>query len=472
MKTAHVTPERARHLERNRIAANKCRERKKREHKLIERRLSDETEKKEILLAQLNCLREEVWGLKNIIFQHAECEDHQINSQLARMTQSVLKNVEISPEASQPELSNEASTSPTSQTWSEEDHALKLEPTYDEWPVPELYTEWNPLGLGVSGLVCSAKDRIGQRTVAVKKLANPFQTEAVARHMFREIKLLRQLRHENIINLTDIFISPSEDIYLVTELMATDLNTILKAKKVEDQFAQYFMYQIMRGLKYLHSAGVVHRDLKPSNILVNENCDLKICDFGLARIQDLHMTGYVSTRYYRAPEIMLTWRKYNEKVDIWSAGCIFAELLTGVPLFPGKNHVNQFCVITDMLGSPPPEVIANVTSENTLNFIKSLPKRERKPMSQVIPQASAEATTLMDRMLQFDPSIRVSATAALESPYLAPYHDPTDEPVATEPFDWAFLEANMPADIWKTIMYGEVLGFHEQMNGAQAASMK
>ncbi|CAG8089191.1 unnamed protein product [Penicillium salamii] len=335
------------------------------------------------------------------------------------------------------------------------------------------YTQWKPLGLGVSGLVCSARDRIGHRTVAVKKLAEPFQTEAVARYMFREIKLLRQLHHENIINLTDIFISPSEDIYLVTELMATDLNTILKAKRVEDQFAQYFMYQIMRGLKYLHSAGVVHRDLKPSNILVNENCDLKICDFGLARIQDLHMTGYVSTRYYRAPEIMLTWRKYNEKVDIWSAGCIFAELLTGEPLFPGKNHINQFCVITDMLGNPPPEVVANVTSENTLNFVKSLPKRERKPMSQVITQANTDATNLIDRMLQFDPDTRISAAIALETPYLAPYHDPTDEPVATETFDWSFLEANLPADIWKTIMYGEVLGFHEEMNApGQTGPMK
>ena len=91
-----------------------------------------------------------------------------------------------------------------------------------------------------------------------------------------------------------------------------------------------------RGLKYVHSAGVVHRDLKPSNILVNENCDLKICDFGLARIQDPQMTGYVSTRYYRAPEIMLTWQKYDIEVDIWSAGCIFAEMLEGKPLFPGK----------------------------------------------------------------------------------------------------------------------------------------
>ncbi|KAJ5788293.1 hypothetical protein N7457_003283 [Penicillium paradoxum] len=347
------------------------------------------------------------------------------------------------------------------------------------------YTDWRPVGLGVSGLVCSARDQLCHQTVAVKKLADPFKTETIARHMFREIKLLRQLRHENIINLTDIFISPSEDIYLVTELMATDLNTILKAKKVEDQFAQYFMYQIMRGLKYLHSAGVIHRDLKPSNILVNENCDLKICDFGLARVQELHMTGYVSTRYYRAPEIMLTWRKYTEKVDIWSAGCIFAELLLGEPLFPGKNHINQFCVIADLLGNPPEEVISNITSENvsiseyadfnvhfswnfdadsfkTLNFIKSLPKRDRKPMSQVIPRANADATNLIDKMLEFDPQVRLTATETLSSPYLAPYHDPTDEPVAAETFDWAFLEANLPADMWKTIMYGEVLRFHEQ----------
>lgn len=201
-----------------------------------------------------------------------------------------------------------------------------------------------------------------------------------------------------LIQLNDIFISPSEDMYvslepcqrtplihkkryLVTELMATDLHTLLKTKKVDNQFTQYFLYQIMvstpapplsdpnkvhiqRGLKYVHSAGVVHRDLKPSNILVNENCDLKICDFGLARVQELQMTGYVSTRYYRAPEIMLTWRRYNEKVDMWSVGCIFAEMILGRPLFPGKNHIDQFCVITQLLGSPPASVLDNVTSPN------------------------------------------------------------------------------------------------------------
>lgn len=138
----------------------------------------------------------------------------------------------------------------------------------------ERYTQLELVGMGISGLVCSARDRIANQTVALKKLCDPFKTENIAKHMFREVRLLKQLRHENIIHLNDIFISPSEDIYLATELMATDLHTLLKAKKLDDRFTQYFLYQMMRGLKYVHSAGVVHR--KPSNILINQNCDLRL----------------------------------------------------------------------------------------------------------------------------------------------------------------------------------------------------
>jgi p38 MAP kinase len=147
----------------------------------------------------------------------------------------------------------------------------------------------------------------------------------------------------------------------------------------------------------VHSAGVVHRDLKPSNILINENCDLKICDFGSARTENPLMTGYVSTRYYRAPEVMLTWRSYNAEIDIWSAGCIFAEMLEGKPLFPGKDHLHQYSIITELLGTPPKDFISTIAAESvgipknqcsgivfrlrqTLRFVESLPKRERHPL--------------------------------------------------------------------------------------------
>ncbi|KAI7664637.1 Mitogen-activated protein kinase, partial [Hortaea werneckii] len=239
---------------------------------------------------------------------------------------------------------------------------------------------------------------------------------------------------------------------------------------LEKQFIQYFLYQILRGLKYVHSAGVVHRDLKPSNILINENCDLKICDFGLARIQDPQMTGYVSTRYYRAPEIMLTWQKYDVEVDIWSAGCIFAEMLEGKPLFPGKDHVNQFSIITELLGTPPDDVIATICSENTLRFVQSLPKRERQPLKNKFKNADPQAIELLERMLVFDPRKRVKAGEALADPYLAPYHDPTDEPEAQEKFDWSFNDADLPVDTWKIMMYSEILDFHNvDANAEQAA---
>ncbi|KAL2833091.1 kinase-like domain-containing protein [Aspergillus pseudoustus] len=328
------------------------------------------------------------------------------------------------------------------------------------------YTDLQPVGMGAFGLVCSARDQLTAQPVAVKKIMKPFSTPVLSKRTYRELKLLKHLRHENIISLSDIFISPLEDIYFVTELLGTDLHRLLTSRPLEKQFIQYFLYQILRGLKYVHSAGVVHRDLKPSNILINENCDLKICDFGLARIQDPQMTGYVSTRYYRAPEIMLTWQKYDVEVDIWSAACIFAEMLEGKPLFPGKDHVNQFSIITELLGTPPDDVIQTICSENTLRFVKSLPKRERQPLATKFRNADADAVDLLERMLVFDPKKRIRADQALAHEYLAPYHDPTDEPEAEEKFDWSFNDADLPVDTWKIMMYSEILDFHNIDQGS------
>ncbi|PQE29128.1 map kinase protein [Rutstroemia sp. NJR-2017a BBW] len=340
-----------------------------------------------------------------------------------------------------------------------------------------------PPGLTFMNPRSSAKDQLTGSNVAVKKIMKPFSTPVLSKRTYRELKLLKHLKHENlsgaktvefeeanipqVISLSDIFISPLEDIYFVTELLGTDLHRLLTSRPLEKQFIQYFLYQILRGLKYVHSAGVVHRDLKPSNILVNENCDLKICDFGLARIQDPQMTGYVSTRYYRAPEIMLTWQKYDVEVDIWSAGCIFAEMLEGKPLFPGKDHVNQFSIITELLGTPPDDVIHTIASENTLRFVQSLPKRERQPLADKFRNADPLAIDLLERMLVFDPRKRVKASEALAHEYLSPYHDPTDEPVAEEKFDWSFNDADLPVDTWKIMMYSEILDYHNVQDDNQ-----
>ncbi|KAH1029925.1 hypothetical protein HUJ05_003072 [Dendroctonus ponderosae] len=159
-----------------------------------------------------------------------------------------------------------------------------------------------------------ALDAQTRKKIAIKKLARPFQTAVHAKRTYRELKLLKHMRHENVIGLLDVFYPKHDN-------------------------SQFLVYQILRGLKYIHSAGIIHRDLKPSNIAVNEDCELKILDFGLARPTETEMTGYVATRWYRAPEIMLNWMHYNQTVDIWSVGCIMAELLTGKTLFPGTDRI-------------------------------------------------------------------------------------------------------------------------------------
>ncbi|KAJ7662488.1 hypothetical protein B0H17DRAFT_1093410 [Mycena rosella] len=339
---------------------------------------------------------------------------------------------------------------------------VKLSIFGTSFEVTTRYVNLQPVGMGAFGLVCSSNDELTGSSVAIKKIAKPFSTPVLSKRTYRELKLLRHLRHENIISLRDVFISPLEDLYFVTELLGTDLHRLLESRPLEKQFVQYFLYQMLRGLKYVHSAGVVHRDLKPSNILVNENCDLKICDLGLARVQDAQMTGYVTTRYYRAPEIMLTWQKYDAAVDIWSVGCIFAEMLEGKPLFPGKDHVNQFQIITELLGTPPPDVMASITNENTQRFVEGLPKHARMPLTNRLRTKDADALSLLDKMLVFDPATRLTAAEGLGDVYVGPYADESDEPAAPAPFDWSFNEAELEGEQWKAMMLAEISDFHRE----------
>ncbi|KAJ5986064.1 mitogen-activated protein kinase HOG1 [Penicillium sp. IBT 35674x] len=323
----------------------------------------------------------------------------------------------------------------------------------------------------------SATDNLTTQAVAIKKITEPFHSLEAAKRSFREVKLLRHLRHGNVISVQDIFVSPVDDLYLVTDLLSTDLARVIRSRPLEDKYIQYFFYQIMvridhnaagdlevdfqqRGLKYIHSAGVVHRDLKPSNILIDENCDLKICDFGLARTLKLSMTGYVTTRYYRAPEIMLTWQNYGVEVDMWSSGCILAEMIEGTPLFPGKDHAHQFLIISDLLGSIPPEILPHICAEGvltclwlqTMERITALPQRKKQPFRNKFKAASLEALDFLEKVLVWDPSQRINATEALAHPYTSLYHDPEDEPVAGAPFDWTLVTAEYSVDTWKYMM--------------------
>uniref|UniRef100_A0A669QIZ8 mitogen-activated protein kinase n=2 Tax=Neognathae TaxID=8825 RepID=A0A669QIZ8_PHACC len=331
------------------------------------------------------------------------------------------------------------------------------------WEVPERYQNLSPVGSGAYGSVCSAFDTKTGLRVAVKKLSRPFQSIIHAKRTYRELRLLKHMKHENVIGLLDVFtpaksLEEFNDVYLVTHLMGADLNNIVKCQKLTDDHVQFLIYQILRGLKYIHSADIIHRDLKPSNLAVNEDCELKILDFGLARHTDDEMTGYVATRWYRAPEIMLNWMHYNQTVDIWSVGCIMAELLTGRTLFPGTDRILYKMTEMYCLGGWVVLYLTDCLFPQARNYIQSLSYMPKMNFENVFIGANPLAVDLLEKMLVLDTDKRITAAEALAHAYFAQYHDPDDEPVA-DPYDQSFESRELEIEEWKSLTYDEVISF-------------
>ena len=233
------------------------------------------------------------------------------------------------------------------------------------------------------------------------------------------------------------------DLYLVSPLMDTDLHRILKTnQQLTDEHAQYFLYQVLKALKFIQGANIVHRDIKPSNILVNADCDTKICDFGLSRcitdpLDDL--TEYVVTRFYRAPEIMLSSHEYTNAIDLWSVGCTFGEILSRKVLFPGTNYLKQIDLIVRTLGTPTDEDMDFIANPHAKKFLKSLEPKARIPLGEFLGGSqNPQALDLLGRMLEFSPRKRISVTEALHHPYLADLHDSDEETECKEELDFRF----------------------------------
>ncbi|KAJ7942999.1 Mitogen-activated protein kinase [Quillaja saponaria] len=338
---------------------------------------------------------------------------------------------------------------------------------FTEYGEASQYEIQEVVGKGSYGVVASAVDTHTGEKVAIKKMNDVFEHVSDATRILREIKLLRLLRHPDIVEIKHIMLPPCrrefKDIYIVFELMESDLDEVLKVNDdLTPAHHQFFLYQLLRALKYIHTGKVFHRDLKPKNILANSDCKLKICDFGLARASfsdapsAIFWTDYVATRWYRAPELCGSFfSKYTPAIDIWSIGCIFAEMLTGKPLFPGKNVVHQLDLITDLLGTPDAESIARIRNEKARRYLYSMRKKPPIPFSQKFPHADPKALRLLECLLAFDPKDRVSAQERIwplklpESPF--------------RKFEFEFERRRLTKEDVRELVYREILEYHPQM---------
>jgi len=301
--------------------------------------------------------------------------------------------------------------------------------------VTEKYEIKRRLGKGAYGIVWKAVDHETGDTVALKKIFDAFRNCTDAQRTFREIMFLQEFsEHDNVIKLRNVLKADNDkDIYLVFDFMDTDLHAVIKKGNIlKDIHKRYIMYQVLKACNYLHSGNVIHRDLKPSNILLDSDCFVKVCDFGLARslthlkqteqIGNPALTEYVATRWYRAPEILLASPRYTKGVDMWSIGCILAELLLGKPLFPGSSTLNQIEKIMSVISRPSRADIDSIHSEYGHSILERASARSRRSLREVIPNAPPDAVDLMEQLLVFNPEKRLSAQECLSHPYVSKFH--------------------------------------------------
>ncbi|KAG4177166.1 hypothetical protein ERO13_A11G289900v2 [Gossypium hirsutum] len=354
---------------------------------------------------------------------------------------------------------------------------LKEMDFFTEYGDANRYKILEVIGKGSYGVVCAALDTHTGEKVAIKKIQDVFEHMSDAIRILREVKLLRLLRHPDIVEIKRIMLPPSKrefkDLFVVFELMESDLHQVIKANDdLTREHHQFFLYQMLRAMKYMHTANVYHRDLKPKNILANANCKLKVCDFGLARVAfndtptTVFWTDYVATRWYRAPELCGSFfSKYTPAIDIWSIGCIFAEVLTGKPLFPGKSVVHQLELITDLVGTPSLETISGVRNDKARKYLSEMRKKKPVPFSQKFPNADPLAVRLLQRLLAFDPKDRPTAEEALADPYFKGLskieREPSCQPISKLEFE--FERRRVTKEDIRELIYREALEYHPQL---------
>lgn len=365
----------------------------------------------------------------------------------------------------------------------------------DPWAVLKpRYNVLSVIGSGSYGSVAEAQDSTEDRTVAIKRIPDLFEDAVDCKRILREVSILAKLDHQNVVKLFDIPLPPNksqwDELCLVFEIADTDMKKLVKTDVILSVLqVNTLLYHLLRGLKYIHSAGIYHRDLKPANCLVDQDCSVKICDFGLARAVAIpserhlaslpespredndeekkaerpalarNLTKHVVTRWYRAPELILLQENYSEAIDMWSVGCIYAELLGLIegssmeergPLFPGSScfplspdnkHKNdykyhtrgmreQLNVIFNLIGTPPEAEIMELQGDDTKTYLRCFRNRDGSGLKEKFSWVDNDAVDLLSKMLRFSPKARATVTDALDHDLFAEIREPETETTA------------------------------------------
>lgn len=375
----------------------------------------------------------------------------------------------------------------------------------DDWKLPSRYVVSKLIGSGSYGSVCEVDDNETGSIVAIKRCKRIFEDLVDCKRILREVAILSRLRQDNVVKLLDI-VAPGgmhcfNEIYIVMELADSDLKKLCKQDVVLTPLHIHtLLYNLLVGLKYIHSAGIYHRDLKPANCFVNQDCSVKIGDFGLSRaiggeelhlekphlqVEDPHeeldvsspvpptqrlkkaLTRHVVTRWYRAPELILLQENYNEQIDVWSVGCIFAELLgmlegtsyldrgplfpgvTCYPLSPDKKHrtdsayhaqgkQDMMNTIFNVIGTPSITEIEVLSRQESKRYLRCFTKRVGDGLKAKFRHADSDSIDILGRMLRFSPTSRITVAGALEHQLLASVRNPALETEALAMVDLDF----------------------------------
>eukprot|EP00050_Salpingoeca_kvevrii_P000434 m.148135 g.148135 ORF g.148135 m.148135 type:complete len:292 (-) comp10116_c0_seq3:1163-2038(-) len=286
----------------------------------------------------------------------------------------------------------------------------------------EKYERQEKIGEGTYGVVYKARVCYGPmegQTVALKKIRLETEDQGIPSTAMREISVLKELHHSNIVKLIEVVCS-RQRLFLVFEYVDCDLKRYLEASDegIELRLAQSYLSQLLQAMHFCHVRRILHRDIKPQNLLIDAAGHIKLADFGLARAFSVPLRCYtqeVVTLWYRAPELLLGSQDYSTPVDIWSLGSIFAEMVLGRPLFPGDSEIDQLYRIFRTLGTPTPEVWPGLTSMP--NYHAGFPEWPRQSLSQTLTMLPAEGVDLVASMLQYDPLKRLTAKDALRHPF-------------------------------------------------------